>query len=231
MFCAFSCHAYGSNYAPPPRRGAGSARGSAGSGAPSLSEAPHPNPTALEPILALVKDYRRSPPNSPAGVVVGQYGCPRSLGNTIHEFLNSLAAAVVSGREFRWEYNTANWYKRSSPQSECDTLLQRAPWMRPALVHNATTLQLGQDDIGRRLACAGVDDAERWPVLRLATEMPGQWAAALAARGARLHDDASRLRASRLFSMGADLAYGLLLSVRSPFEPPRGPIHNPPVPV
>ena len=49
--------------------------------------------------------------------------------------------------------------------------------------------------------------------------------------GARLHGDASRLRASRLFSMGADLAYGLLLSVRSPFEPPRGPIHNPPVPV
>jgi hypothetical protein len=36
--------------------------------------------------------------------IIGRYLCPHSIGNRIHEFLNSFAISIITNRTFLWEY-------------------------------------------------------------------------------------------------------------------------------
>lgn len=76
---------------------------------------------------------------------VAYYSCPLQAGNRLHHFMNSILWAIVTNRTVLWQYYTAEicnvvgagWdgricesaRARNATESECDAVLERAPWM------------------------------------------------------------------------------------------------------
>lgn len=173
--------------------------------------------TALVGIDALIDAYieehrllQYQPSNR---FVAGVYGCPKQFGNRMHEFVNSFAIGLITGRNIAWEYTKqATGTFAVGTQDECDALMQRRSWI-PKLEDTANSTDAIELNSAGELACLAGDRAR---VLRTRRFEEYQ-AVALSLPGAVLGRDQA-LRAAQLFALGPEVAYGKLLRAAFRFD-------------
>eukprot|EP00930_Biecheleria_cincta_P060167 TRINITY_DN45861_c0_g1_i1.p1 TRINITY_DN45861_c0_g1~~TRINITY_DN45861_c0_g1_i1.p1 ORF type:complete len:437 (-),score=58.94 TRINITY_DN45861_c0_g1_i1:71-1381(-) len=145
------------------------------------------------------------------GFVVGVYGCPKQLGNRLHEFLNAFAVAVITDRTLVWQYTKQG---NVGSLDYCDSLMHRQAWLPSAetikdeYVHNFNWNY--QPARMKEMACAELDDAgpKGHPVINLGV-IEQYESFSLAADDAKLSTE-SKKRAKTLFALGPGFAFGSL---------------------
>jgi hypothetical protein len=129
----------------------------------------------LLPPRQVLKDYKewhshesllRQPENRK--FVIGYYSCPLQAGNRLHDFFNSLIAAIATNRTLLWKYydkETCSKFggsidpaicKNANTEAACSGVLKRASWI-PSFDEWAPMLNITTDDVGQRNGHLGGD--------------------------------------------------------------------------
>jgi len=172
---------------------------------------------ALKRIDALIDDYimnHRSPQYDRGNrFIAGVYGCPKQFGNRMHEFVNSFAIGLITGRNIAWEYTKqATGSFGVGTLEECDALMNRRLWI-PKYEDVVTTVNALEMRSAEELACLANDSSE---VIRTHRFEEYQ-ALALTLPGSDLTSD-QQSRARQLFALGPEVAYGKLLRAAFRFD-------------
>jgi hypothetical protein len=60
--------------------------------------------------------------------IIGTYSCPMQVGNRLHEFLNTFAAAIILNRTLVYRFCDRD-YCKSQSQENCDKMLKILDWI------------------------------------------------------------------------------------------------------
>lgn len=154
-----------------------------------------------------ISDHRSGSLDHGGQVVVGTYGCPKQLGSRMHEFLNSFAIAVVTGRSFAWEQAA------QASEEDCHAHMERQGWI-PSFAELATSRGNAIDvRSAGELACSAGGASFALRPYRFEEYQ----ALALSLPGANLTEEQAH-RAHRLFALGPEVAYGRLLRAAFKFS-------------
>ena len=161
--------------------------------------------------------------------VLGNYACPYMVGRNTHEFLNAVVAAMVIDRTLVWQYCPR---KPCSVDDEetCARYMTRSTWI-PSIeeveakfrgANCSSQINRNHQLIvyamrhwqERKLACCGIDQLNA-TLVNFGVFFDRREMSVLSLPFAQLGND-SKQRASILFSLGEDAAYGYVL--RSVFQ-------------
>lgn len=174
-------------------------------------------------IASYVKKHRAGSTEPRRGWLVAQYGCPRQIGNRMHEFLNGLAVAIVTDRSIASLWTTQGGALSPGTPEECESLLHKHDWI-PAYgdqeygLMEVPVAKIEVDNIAQDLFCSGnkleVDGGDFVLSFKLEQYYNSQ---SLSFPGAALSEAAAE-RAKTLFSMGALYTMGRLLRETFSFD-------------